>query len=55
MKPTLVQQKSEKYHVEWQNAEVVSSCAICGADFGVFTRKHHCRACGQVICNTCSR
>jgi growth factor-regulated tyrosine kinase substrate len=28
--------------------------ARCRAEFGVFTRKHHCRACGQIFCDRCS-
>lgn len=26
----------------------------CDIEFGVMTRKHHCRMCGQVFCNACS-
>jgi len=26
----------------------------CGASFGVMKRKHHCRACGLVVCGKCS-
>lgn len=26
----------------------------CGTKFNFYTRKHHCRACGFVVCNDCS-
>jgi len=29
-------------------------CAICTADFGPITRRHHCRKCGRNVCNVCS-
>lgn len=29
-------------------------CGRCGADFGVFSRRHHCRCCGQLVCHGCS-
>lgn len=31
------------------------NCLICFSSFGLFNRKHHCRACGNLICNDCSR
>jgi len=33
----------------------VSECTQCGRSFGVFARRHHCRQCGIVVCETCSR
>ena len=30
------------------------NCYRCRVEFGVFTRKHHCRACGQIFCDRCS-
>ncbi|KAF0686622.1 Aste57867_21594 [Aphanomyces stellatus] len=29
-------------------------CAVCERRFSTFVRKHHCRACGEVICSQCS-
>eukprot|EP01063_Lacrimia_lanifica_P016409 TRINITY_DN22979_c0_g1_i1.p1 TRINITY_DN22979_c0_g1~~TRINITY_DN22979_c0_g1_i1.p1 ORF type:complete len:671 (+),score=229.64 TRINITY_DN22979_c0_g1_i1:60-2072(+) len=29
-------------------------CPLCAKEFRWFRRKHHCRACGQVVCHTCS-
>uniref|UniRef100_A0AC35GB88 Hepatocyte growth factor-regulated tyrosine kinase substrate n=1 Tax=Panagrolaimus sp. PS1159 TaxID=55785 RepID=A0AC35GB88_9BILA len=29
-------------------------CFRCRSEFGLFNRKHHCRACGQIFCDRCS-
>jgi myosin-5 len=39
---------------QWVNDEDRFSCHICNKRFNMFKRKHHCRACGEVICNSCS-
>ncbi|XP_017280928.1 hepatocyte growth factor-regulated tyrosine kinase substrate isoform X4 [Kryptolebias marmoratus] len=36
---------------DWVDAE---DCHRCRVQFGVMTRKHHCRACGQIFCGKCS-
>ncbi|KAG8446419.1 hypothetical protein GDO86_014030 [Hymenochirus boettgeri] len=36
---------------DWVDAE---DCHRCRVQFGVVTRKHHCRACGQIFCGKCS-
>ncbi|XP_069608622.1 hepatocyte growth factor-regulated tyrosine kinase substrate isoform X2 [Ranitomeya imitator] len=36
---------------DWVDAE---ECHRCRVQFGVVTRKHHCRACGQIFCGKCS-
>ncbi|CAL9693217.1 unnamed protein product [Knipowitschia caucasica] len=36
---------------DWVDAE---ECHRCRVQFGVMTRKHHCRACGQIFCGKCS-
>lgn len=38
----------------WQPDAEVSNCPICGAAFGFWYRKHHCRKCGRVVCANCS-
>ena len=34
--------------MEWQKDEEVKKCNASSQEFGFFTRKHHCRACGKV-------
>jgi hypothetical protein len=40
--------------VEWIKAEIVDNCEACQASFGIFRRKHHCRYCGHVFCDSCT-
>ena len=40
---------------DWRPAEKATNCHICKRPFTTFLRKHHCRSCGEVICDTCSR
>lgn len=37
----------------WQPDEEVSQC-VCGTIFSMFNRRHHCRLCGQIFCQTCA-
>lgn len=49
--------QKERYHketVEWQKDELVKACNNCGIDFGMLTRKHHCRSCGAIFCGNCT-
>ncbi|XP_034240310.1 FYVE, RhoGEF and PH domain-containing protein 4-like isoform X2 [Thrips palmi] len=34
--------------------DTVSRCKDCASSFGVMRRKHHCHACGLVVCGKCS-
>jgi len=38
----------------WVPDSDVSSCPLCKTPFTLFFRKHHCRACGIVVCGNCS-
>eukprot|EP01006_Ploeotia_vitrea_P008671 TRINITY_DN20761_c0_g2_i1.p1 TRINITY_DN20761_c0_g2~~TRINITY_DN20761_c0_g2_i1.p1 ORF type:complete len:548 (-),score=249.99 TRINITY_DN20761_c0_g2_i1:1396-3039(-) len=40
--------------VEWQDREFVRHCKWCDKAFGPVVWKHHCRACGMVVCAGCS-
>ena len=39
----------------WEHDENVVSCRHCAAKFGVMTRKHHCRQCGGIFCESCCK
>ena len=38
----------------WIPDNEAPACMLCETEFTFFTRKHHCRHCGAVVCNTCS-
>lgn len=38
----------------WQPDNEVSACPICGTQFSLLYRRHHCRKCGRVVCANCS-
>ena len=40
----------------WLADHVVNNCQECRKQFGrlQFTRKHHCRMCGRIVCSACS-
>ncbi|KAJ1962296.1 hypothetical protein IWQ62_003575, partial [Dispira parvispora] len=38
----------------WVPDEQAVRCLICYEEFNLFRRKHHCRACGNVVCHYCS-
>lgn len=40
--------------VEWVPDDQVSECPLCTRCFSTTKRKHHCRACGRVVCGSCS-
>eukprot|EP01083_Nonionella_stella_P182814 658806_1 len=37
----------------WMSDKNCTQCSECGATFHTFRRKHHCRLCGRVFCQTC--
>jgi len=39
----------------WDKNNLKKKCTICDKDFNIFYRKHHCRACGNIVCHTCSK
>lgn len=40
--------------VGWVFNDDVTVCAICSEEFGFMTWRHHCRACGNIVCDACS-
>ena len=38
----------------WQPDSEAPSCNKCVASFDYFNRRHHCRYCGLIFCNSCS-
>ncbi|WFD26894.1 hypothetical protein MNAN1_001883 [Malassezia nana] len=38
----------------WEVDSDVDACRRCGRRFTLFVRKHHCRRCGQIVCDACS-
>eukprot|EP00667_Euglena_gracilis_P020246 EG_transcript_21880 len=39
----------------WTRDELVHFCGCCQKEFGLLIRKHHCRYCGKVFCDECTR
>ena len=39
---------------EWDTDASTKKCSLCDTVFGFLTRRHHCRACGKIVCALCS-
>lgn len=39
----------------WTRDNAVNGCPLCSRKFTVTYRRHHCRACGTVVCSKCSK
>ena len=39
----------------WVSNNTTTACTSCQHEFSFFFRRHHCRACGQIFCDTCSQ
>jgi hypothetical protein len=38
----------------WQTDKSSSGCQLCSRGFTLTRRRHHCRICGKLVCNSCS-
>jgi len=52
--PIEIPTTSEKAKI-WVPDSQVTNCKRCNEGFSLLNRKHHCRKCGEVICNNCSK
>ena len=43
-----------KFGVDWQPDQSSSACRLCSGKWSLLRRRHHCRACGQLVCDRCS-
>ena len=39
----------------WEKNESILICRGCDLEFQTFNRKHHCRSCGGIFCDTCCK
>ncbi len=39
----------------WIPNNKITKCFKCRTEFGFLVRKHHCRVCGRIFCNDCSK
>uniref|UniRef100_A0A182T958 FYVE-type domain-containing protein n=1 Tax=Anopheles maculatus TaxID=74869 RepID=A0A182T958_9DIPT len=47
--------RHEQSKVPWIDGKLVKLCPTCAKSFGITRRQHHCRVCGSVMCDGCSR
>jgi len=38
----------------WVPDYIMKACPLCYKEFSFFTRRHHCRNCGTLVCGNCS-
>ena len=44
---------SDYIKVQWVKDVKAKNCFNCAKGFSVTTRKHHCRCCGEIFCQSC--
>lgn len=45
----------DKSICEWTDDNLVKLCPFCAKSFTFARRRHHCRACGAILCSNCSK
>ncbi|XP_049549106.1 rabenosyn-5 [Anopheles darlingi] len=50
-----LKKRHEQSKVPWIDGKLVKLCPSCAKGFGITRRQHHCRVCGSVMCDGCSR
>ena len=46
-------EKMEK--ARWRLNQDASTCTSCDKNFSIIVRRHHCRACGDIFCDDCTK
>ncbi|SPO27125.1 uncharacterized protein UTRI_10586_B [Ustilago trichophora] len=46
--------REQNLQPQWERDEEARNCRGCGRHFTFFLRKHHCRRCGRIFCDSCS-
>jgi len=41
--------------VKWDHDDNATTCYLCSKTFTMFLRRHHCRICGHIFCQNCSK
>ncbi|KAM3588813.1 hypothetical protein VKS41_001249 [Umbelopsis sp. WA50703] len=49
-----VQPSNDMPHRTWESDKDANECRRCKRRFNFLVRRHHCRRCGQVVCDRCS-
>ena len=39
----------------WKQDNTSNNCHVCNKAFSFINRKHHCRSCGEIVCEDCSK
>ncbi|XP_077975617.1 FYVE and coiled-coil domain-containing protein 1-like isoform X2 [Styela clava] len=50
-----LQEEGEGVEGKWMEDQEARYCLYCGTQFNFIIRKHHCRLCGKIFCNDCSK
>ncbi|KAK3612031.1 hypothetical protein CHS0354_021708 [Potamilus streckersoni] len=57
---SVLDDEQDKTHIlgkkapQWIKDDAVTMCMVCTQQFTALKRRHHCRACGRVVCGKCS-